>query len=182
MFYTLYFQQPGGAEVEFSRDVRLTLRKLIFAGSGDAGPRKPDDGTPNPFGMVVRTTGLLPSLPNVTKLPEWMSSQEFEHIVTAFKASGFTGGLNYYRNLDRNWELQQANAGQLVTVPALFMIGERDPGLDIPSMNQIIASMPSLVPNLQGAHVLSGAGHWLQQGRSDEVTKLIFDFMAQLCE
>lgn len=125
---------------------------------------------------------MLPSLPNVTKLPEWMSSQEFEQIVTAFKASGFTGGLNYYRNLDRNWELQQANAGQLVTVPALFMIGERDPGLDIPGMNQIIASMPSLVPNLQGAHVLSGAGHWLQQERSDEVTKLIFDFMAQLCE
>ncbi|RYG61909.1 alpha/beta hydrolase, partial [bacterium] len=58
LFYTLYFQAPGVAEAEFERDVRLTLRKLLFAASGDAGPRE-EAATPNPFSMVSRREGLL---------------------------------------------------------------------------------------------------------------------------
>ena len=180
LFYVLYFQEPDGAEVEFGRDVRSTLRKLIFAASGEAGPRKPGDGTPNPFGMVARSQGLLAGLPDPAALPPWLSSEDFERLVAAFEASGFTGGLNYYRNLDRNWELQQANVGQTVGVPALFMIGDRDPGLAIPGMEKIIADMPSLVPKLVGSHVLPGAGHWLQQERPDEVSQLILGFLRKL--
>ncbi|WP_454916337.1 alpha/beta fold hydrolase [Xanthobacter sediminis] len=180
LFYTLYFQEPDGAEVEFNRDVGLTLRKLIFAASGEAGPRKPGDGTPNPFGMVARNAGLLPSLPDPAKRPDWLSSLDFEQLVSAFQATGFTGGLNYYRNLDRNWELQQANVGQLVTVPALFMIGERDTGLSVPGMDEIIAGMPSLAPDLRGSHVLPGAGHWLQQERPSEVSDLTLEFLRQI--
>ncbi len=180
LFYVLYFQEPDGAEVEFGRDVRSTLRKFIFAASGEAGPRKPGDGTPNPFGMVARNEGLLAGLPDPEALPPWFSSEDFERLVAAFEASGFTGGLNYYRNLDRNWELQQANVGQTVGVPALFMIGDRDPGLAIPGMEKIIADMPSLVPKLVGSHVLPGAGHWLQQERPDEVSQLILGFLRKL--
>lgn len=59
LFYTLYFQTPGLAEAEFNRDVAMTLRKLLFAASGEAGPRKPGNNTPTPFGMVSRKMGLL---------------------------------------------------------------------------------------------------------------------------
>jgi pimeloyl-ACP methyl ester carboxylesterase len=180
LFYTLYFQEPKGAEVEFKRDVALTLRKLLFAASGEAGPREAGDSTPNPFGMVDRKTGLLPSLPEPKTLPSWLPQEEFDQMVHAFEKSGFTGGLNYYRNLDRNWELQQANIGQLVSMPALFMIGERDTGPSIPGMDQIIAAMPSLVPGLRGSHVLVGAGHWLQQERPEEVSGLLLDFLNTL--
>ncbi|TCL71189.1 alpha/beta hydrolase [Rhizobium sp. BK251] len=180
LFYTLYFQQQQGAQAEFDRDVSLTLRKLIHAASGAAGPRKPGDETPNPFGMVRRSTGLLASLPDPVKLPDWLPPQDFEKLVSAFRASGFTGGLNYYRNLDRNWELQQASVGQTVDVPALFMIGERDTGLSIPGMDQIIAGMSDLVPRLHGSHVLPEAGHWLQQERPREVSELILQFLKQL--
>lgn len=180
LFYTLYFQEPNLAEEEFSRDVRLTLRKLIYAASGDAGPRRPGDGTPNPFGMVVRSTGLLASLPTPDTAPEWLPSQDFDRLVRAFELSGFTGGLNYYRNLDRNWELQQSCVGQRIRVPALFMIGERDTGLSIPGMDQIIADMPNLVPDLRGSHVLQDAGHWLQQERATEVSTLTITFLNAL--
>lgn len=180
LFYALYFQQPEGAESEFSKDIALTLRKLLFAASGEAGPREPGDGTPNPFGMVSRATGLLDSLPNPATLPDWLSAHEFEALIDAFEATGFRGGLNYYRNLDRNWELQQAHIGQIVKVPALFMIGERDTGLAIPGMDQIIAGMPSLVPDLRGSHVLAGAGHWLQQERPREVSELMVEFLRHL--
>jgi pimeloyl-ACP methyl ester carboxylesterase len=180
LFDTLYFQEPKLAEEEFSRDVSLTLRKLIFAASGEAGRRKPGDGTPNPFGMVVRSTGLLANLPTPARLPEWLPSREFDQLVRAFELSGFTGGLNYYRNLDRNWELLQGCVGQLVRVPALFMIGERDTGFSIPGMDQIIAAMPNLVSDLRGSYVLQGAGHWLQQERPTEVSELTIKFLREL--
>lgn len=180
LFYTLYFQEPKLADEEFNRDVSLTLRKLMFAASGEAGRREPGDGTPNPFGMVAKSTGLLASLPTPAKLPDWLPSREFEQMVRAFELTSFTGGLNYYRNLDRNWELQQAYVGQQVQVPALFMIGERDTGLAIPGMDQIIAAMPNLVPGLRGSHVLRGAGHWLQQERAKEVSELAIKFLGEL--
>lgn len=180
LFYTLYFQERQGAEVEFERDVALTLRKILYAASGEAGPRKPGDGTPNPFGMVDRKSGLLPSLPDPKTLPAWLPQGEFDELVHAFENSGFTGGLNYYRNLDRNWFLQQATIGQKLSVPALFLIGERDTGLAIPGMDQIIAAMPEMVPGLLGSHVIEGAGHWLQQERPEEVTSLLLDFLKVL--
>lgn len=180
MFYTHYFQEPSGAEAEFNRNIRLTLGKLLYAASGEAGPRKPCDSTPNPFGMVSRKTGLLPSLPSPLEIPSWLPAQEFERLVSAFESRGFRSALNYYRNLDRNWEHQQAAAGQAVNVPALFMIGERDTGLSIPGMDEIIAGMPRLMPNLRGSHVLPGAGHWLQQERPFEVSQLLLHFLGML--
>lgn len=180
LFYTLYFQEPGLAEAEFERDPALTLRKILHAASGEAGPRKPGDATPNPFSMVSRNAGLLAALPDPTELPAWLPSADFERLVSDFKASGFTGGLNYYRNLDRNWELQQANVGQRVAIPALFMTGERDPGLAIPGMAEIIAAMPALVPQLRGSHILPEAGHWLQQERPAEVSERMIAFLKQL--
>lgn len=180
LFYTLYFQKPTLADEEFNRDVSLTLRKLMFAASGEAGPRKPGDGTPNPFGMVAKSTGLLASLPTPASLPDWLPSRDFDQLVRAFEQADFTGGLNYYRNLDRNWELQQAYVGQVVQVPALFIIGERDTGLTIPGMEQIIAAMPNLVPDLRGSYVLQDAGHWLQQERAKEVSDLAINFLGEL--
>ncbi|MDQ0456193.1 alpha/beta fold hydrolase [Rhizobium paknamense] len=177
LFYTLYFQDPNEAEAEFGRDVALTLRKLIFAASGEAGPRLPGDSTPNPFGMVSRSTGLLKSLPEPATLPDWLPALDFDRLVKDFEVSGFRGGLNYYRNLDRNWELQHLTAGLPITIPALFMIGERDTGLSVPGMNQIIAAMPTLVPDLRGSHVIPDAGHWLQQERPNEVSGAILSFL-----
>lgn len=180
LFYALYFQEPNVAEAEFSRDVSLTLHKIIFAASGEAGRREPGDGTPNPFGMVMKSNGLLANLPTPSGLPEWLPNRDFDKLVAAFESSGFTGGLNYYRNLDRNWELQQTQAGQSVTVPALFMIGERDTGLTIPGMDQIIADMPNLVSGLRGSYVIQEAGHWLQQERPIEISELTIKFLREL--
>ncbi len=177
LFYTLYFQQPGVAELEFSQDVRVTLSKLMFAASGEAGPRQPGDNTPNPFGMVNRERGLLADLPLPAHMPNWLPSKDFDRLVDNFERSGFSGGLNYYRNLDRNWELLQSIVGRQVNVPALFMIGARDTGLNIPGMDQIIASMAGLVPDLLGSHVISGAGHWLQQESPATVNDLILSFL-----
>jgi len=180
LFYTLYFQAPGIAEEEFGRDVRLTLRKLLFAASGEAGARHEGDGTPNPFGMVPRLGGLLSTLPNPAIFPAWLNEADLDVYVAAFESSGFQGPLNYYRNLDRNRELLAPFNGLQVIVPALFLGGERDPGRVIPGMDKIIAEMTALVPSLRDTVTLSATGHWPQQEQSQRVSAAILAFIRTL--
>ncbi|CAB5511521.1 alpha/beta fold hydrolase [Achromobacter anxifer] len=178
-FYTHYFNEPGVAESEFERDISATLRAIYFAASGDAGPRD-DPRTPNPFGMVATGLGLLHSLPVPQTLPAWLTPSDLAAFVQSYTTSGFRGGLNYYRNLDRNWALQGALEGKRVEVPALYLVGERDTGLAIPGMAQIIEAMPALVPQLRAAEVIPGAGHWLQQEAPEAVNKALVDFLRSL--
>jgi pimeloyl-ACP methyl ester carboxylesterase len=180
LLYTLYFQEPGRAEAELEWDVRQSLRKILGAAAGEAGPRQPGDGTPNPFGMVSRQAGLLASLPEPETLPSWLTEADLDVYAAAFAATGFTGGLNYYRNLDRNRELLLAFQGLPVAVPALFLIGQRDVGLSIPGMREIIADMPHLVPQLRPTVELAAAGHWLQQERPAEVNEALLAFLRSL--
>jgi pimeloyl-ACP methyl ester carboxylesterase len=180
LFYTLYFQDPGLAEAELERDVRATLLKLLYAASGDAGPRQPGDGTPDPFGMVSRDAGLLAPLPLPASLPPWLTEADLDELTAAFEASGFRGGLSFYRNLDRNRELLTGFGGMRVEVPALYLVGERDPGFAMPGMRQIVDAMPALVPGLAGSHVLGGGGHWIQQEKPLEVNALLTSFLRSL--
>lgn len=122
-FYTLYFQEPGVAERELEHDVLATLRKIYHAASGEAGARQPGDGTPNPFGMVAPGRGMLRALPEPAALPDWLSAADLESNAALFARSGFRGGLNYYRNLDRNWRLQASLEGLRIDVPALLPSG-----------------------------------------------------------
>ena len=167
------------AEREFERDVDTTLRAIYFAASGDAGPRN-DPATPNPFGMVPTGRGLLDALPVPGTLPAWLTESDLAVFVQSYQASGFRGGLNYYRNLDRNWALQGALEGKKVDVPALFLVGERDTGLAIPGMDQIIDAMPALVPQLRAREIIPGAGHWLQQEAPQQVNRALIDFLRSL--
>jgi pimeloyl-ACP methyl ester carboxylesterase len=180
LLYPLYFQPPGLAEAEFESQVRQTLRKILFAASGEAGPRQPGDGTPNPFGMVSRQQGLLAPLPDPATLPGWLTEADLDTYTAAFSASGFAGGLNYYRNLDRNRELLAPFQGLPVAVPALFLIGQRDVGLSIPGMREIIAAMPGLVSQLRPVIEVPEAGHWLQQERPEEVNAALVAFLQSL--
>ncbi len=76
---------------------------------------------PGPQGWVER-------LPEPTALADWISEDEFDHYVAEFSRTGFTGGLNWYRNFDRNWELTATTpAAKTITVPSLFITGSADP-------------------------------------------------------
>jgi pimeloyl-ACP methyl ester carboxylesterase len=154
LFYTLYLQQQDGPQAELERDVRETLGKLLLAASAD--------GAVNPFSMVARQSGMLAPLPSVA-LPDWLSEADLQVYVDAYARSGFGGALNYYRNLDRNWELQAALSGMQLAVPALFMAGERDPGLQMPGMRDIIDAMSQLAPGLVLSELVADCGHWIQQ-------------------
>ena len=89
--------------------------------------------------------------------------------------------MNYYRNIDRNWEMLAPFAGALVTVPALFMVGEYDVTPAFPGMKkQLVANLPRLVPRLRRTIVLPDCGHWTQQECAEEVNAAIIAFLQEI--
>jgi pimeloyl-ACP methyl ester carboxylesterase len=176
-FYQLYFQTPGAAETELETDVRISLRKILFSGSGDVPRRNPGGAPSGGVGMVPRAGGFLTRMPNPETLPPWLKDADLEFYAQQFQHSGFRGGLNWYRNIDRNWELMAPYAGASVTVPALYMAGDLDLVVSFPRMKEVIADLARDIPQLRGTIMLQGCGHWTQQERAAEVNKALIDFL-----
>jgi pimeloyl-ACP methyl ester carboxylesterase len=163
--------------------VRQTFVKLLFSASGDA-PRAGAAGVAGAaiggVGMVPRDGGLLTRMPIPAALPAWLDKADIDFYVSEFERTGFRGGLNWYRNIDRNWELPAPFAGAKVTVPALYMAGDRDLVIAFQRMDQVIANLANNVPRLRGKIILPGCGHWTQQERAPEVNGTMIDFLRQL--
>src|SRR3984893_6361891 len=122
VFYQLYFQTPGVAEAELERDAKRTIGTLLYAFSGDA-PRRESGGG---VGMVPRQGGFLTRIEDPVPLPPWLAEADIDFYAGEFARVGFGGGLNWYRNIDRNWELLAPWSGAKVQVPALYVVGDRD--------------------------------------------------------
>jgi pimeloyl-ACP methyl ester carboxylesterase len=101
-------------------------------------------------------------------------------IIVRSQKTGFTGGLNWYRNIDRNWELLSPFAGSKIIVPALFIYGDRDIVARFPGMHQTIADLSSHAVNLQGSLRLTDCGHWTQQESPAEVNTALIEFLRAL--
>ncbi len=170
IFYQLYFQTPGVAEAELERDVRATMRRLAYSGSGNA----PERGN---VAMVRRGGGFLEHTTDPETLPPWLTGADIDFYAGEFARTGFRGGLNWYRNIDRNWELLAPFAGAVVTVPALYVAGDRDLVVRFPGMDQLIANLSTFLPQLRRTVMLPGCGHWTQQERASEVNDLMLEFL-----
>jgi pimeloyl-ACP methyl ester carboxylesterase len=133
-------------------------------------------------GMVHREFGFLARMANPETLPSWLTEADVDFYAAEFARTGFRGGLNWYRNIDRNWELLAPFVGAKVTVPALYIAGERDVVLDFPGVRQRIGEMAQFVPQLRHTIMLPGCGHWTQQERASEVNAAMIDFLRSLRE
>ena len=180
LFYQLYFQEPGVAEAELERDVRTSLRRLLYSASGDAPRDAPSIVSPGTVGMVPRTGGFLSRTVEPSRLPSWLTEADLDFYTQEFGRRGFRGGLNWYRNIDRNWELMAPFAGSRVTVPALYVAGDRDLVVAFHGMDQLIRNLSRFVPRLSRTVMLSGCGHWTQQERPDEVNAALITFLSSL--
>jgi pimeloyl-ACP methyl ester carboxylesterase len=175
-FYQLYFQEPGLAEAELERDPRATVHNMLYGASGDAG-RGDGASAGASIGMVPRGGGFLRGTPAPAALPAWLSERDVDFYAAEFQRTGFRGALNWYRNIDRNWELLAPFAGAPVTVPALYVAGDRDMVVAFPGMDQLLANLRRFVPALRNTLMLAGCGHWTQQERPGEVNAAMIDFL-----
>lgn len=164
-FYILYFQKPGVAEHELQKNVRRTMRMLLYTASGDSNRQLLRQQLP-------KTAGFLDGMMEPEQLPPWLTEEDLDFFTAEFERAGFFGGLNWYRNMDRTWELMAPWAGAKVHQPALFISGDRDL-----ATKEMIATMRELVPNLREPVMLPGCGHWTQQERPQEVNGALISFL-----
>jgi pimeloyl-ACP methyl ester carboxylesterase len=180
VFYQLYFQTPGVAEAELEQDVRQAIRRMLYSISGGTPPREGSVTAAGTVGMVRRKGGFLDGMMNPAALPSWLTEADVDFYAGEFARTGFRGGLNWYRNIDRNWELLAPFAGARVMVPALYIAGDRDPVVRFPGMDRLIPNLASFVPQLRATIMLPGCGHWTQQERAVEVNAAMIDFLRRL--
>jgi pimeloyl-ACP methyl ester carboxylesterase len=151
-FYIVWFQQPGVADAALAQDVRRTLttsRQWTAQWAQEEARRGP---------------------------PPWLSEQELNVYVEAFERTGFTGGLNWYRNIDRNWELSEPFAERRIEQPAMFLTGELDPVRNFMPAE----AMSGWVTDLRAEIVVEGAGHWVQQQAPEQVNAALLEFLRGL--
>jgi pimeloyl-ACP methyl ester carboxylesterase len=152
-FYIVWFQEPGVADEALARDVRRTL---TTSRQWTAQWAEEDRHPP--------------------RLAEWLSEEDLQVYVDAFERTGFTGGLNWYRNIDRNWELTAPYGERRIEQPALFLTGE----LDLVRNFMPAEAMDGWVTDLRSSVIVPGAGHWVQQQSPGEVNAALLGFLADL--
>lgn len=176
IFYQLYFQTPGVAEKELERDPRDTIRRVLYWGSGD-GRSEPVKVGGGGGAMVKRTGGFLTGRDAPDTLPKWITEADVDLYAGEFTRTGFHGGLNWYRTIDRSWELLAPWSNAKVTVPALYVAGDRDVVMSFQGMDQLLPVLKHVVPELHETIILPGCGHWTQQERPDEVNAAMLRFL-----
>jgi len=172
-FYQLYFQTPGVAEHELQHDVAVTMRKLLVGASG-----KVERSMFDPNAMPPASAYMLETMEDPgDDLPDWLTREDVAYFTETFSKTGFRGGLNWYRNIDRFWELSAAFQGRQITQPALFVAGDRDV---VPFNEAAETAMRAVVPNLREVTILPGIGHWTQQEAPESVNGALIEFLGSL--
>ena len=155
-FYIVHFnRQPGVADAVLDAHTDRFLRNLFRK---NLPPAPPEPG----MMMINLATATAPLGDPV------MSDEDLAVFIAAFDETGFTGSINWYRNMDRNWHIL-ADVDPIVRHPALMIYGTRD--MIPPSENLV-----DFVPNVE---VLSlDSGHWIQQEKPEKTTQAMLDWLA----
>jgi pimeloyl-ACP methyl ester carboxylesterase len=168
-YYILYFQQPGTAEHEFDADPRGMLSRMYL--SPDS-PREP----PLIVDPKASAGGYIGRRGAPRGLPPWLTQADLDYYVNEFKRAGFRGGINYYRNFDRNWRITPELAGRKISQPVIFLAGEQDVVIAGATKEALTATMSRVCTDFRGVTLYPGAGHWVQQERAPEVNKALVAF------
>ncbi len=163
--YIVQFQEPGKAEAILEKDVERTFRFFFRKAAITA----------------QEFEKLDPELRNFNFLAQFeiwdgqgelaCSDEELGYYIKAFRETGFSGGINWYRNFTRNWETT-ATVEQKVDAPCLMISAEDDIVLP-PSMTE---GMENYVPDLE-KHIIPNCGHWTQQEKPGELNALLVDWL-----
>ena len=172
-FYILYFQQPGVAEAEFDQDPRGILSRLYTS-----------PGTPREKPQLTESKmaagGWIKRLGAPQELPDWLAPEDLDYYVNEFSRAGFRGGINYYRNFGRNWEITEQLTGAKVRQPTLFIAGEKDMVIRGADAQQLRGLMGRATDDLRGVELFAEAGHWVQQERPVDTNQALIEFLKDL--
>lgn len=163
-FFQIRFQEPGRAERDFEKTgTKLSLAKILYTGARD---------------IFIAPEGkeLMESLPTPERQPPWISDFDIQFYVEDKEKSGWTGGLNYYRCMDKTYELKAPWTGAVLNTKALFIAGKDDLVIKLPGLQVYVDNnFKNFVPNLQDIVYLEG-GHFIQQEQPTKINELLIAF------
>tara|TARA_R110000751_G_scaffold137830_2_gene241304 strand:- start:3894 stop:4838 length:945 start_codon:yes stop_codon:yes gene_type:complete len=156
-FYFVHFnRQPGVADAVLEENVFQFLRNLY---------RKNQPPVKSESGMLM----INLAKEETPQGDPVMSDTDLAVFVSAFETTGFTGSINWYRNLDRNWHLL-AEVDPIVQQPTLMIYGERD----------TVAKSENLTDFVPNAEVVNlDCGHWIQQEKPKETNQVLLEWLEQ---
>ncbi|XP_062108713.1 uncharacterized protein LOC133819467 [Humulus lupulus] len=167
-YYVCRFQEIGDIEDEFAKIGTQQVIKEFYSYRN-----------PGPL-MFAKGKGFphLKDAPTPTELPSWLTQQDLDYYTSKFENKGFTGGINYYRNINRNWELTAPWTGDKIKVPVMFIVGDLDLVYNSLGTKDYIhkGGFKKDVPFLEEVIVMEGVGHFINEEKPDEINKHIFYF------
>ncbi|KAL5538204.1 hypothetical protein UlMin_044810 [Ulmus minor] len=164
-YYVCRFQEPGEIEAEFYQiGTERVLKEFLTYKN------------PNPL-ILPKGKGFGHPSDSPIVLPSWLSQEDVKFYTTKYENKGFTGALNYYRNVDRNWELSAPWTKAQIKVPVKFIVGDLDITYNSLGAKDYIhkGGFKKDCPFLEVV-VMEGAGHFINEERADEINKHIYDF------
>ncbi|MEJ5255899.1 MAG: alpha/beta hydrolase [Acidimicrobiales bacterium] len=166
--YIVWFQEPGVADAAFAANVEVLFARMMRRGV-----------PPEELREAVGELGASDFVEAVVNAPvlgdELLSAEELAVFVDTFRETGFTGGMNWYRNFDWNWErTPELDGARIDGIPCLMITAEWDPVLT-PAMAQ---GMPAVIGDLE-MHQIDRAGHWVQQEEPEQVNALLLDWLTR---
>lgn len=172
-YYILYHQEPGVAEAEYDADPHGLLSRLYLSPDSPRAAPVITDPKRAAGGWIDRLGAPL-------GLPDWLEQQDIDYIVSQFEHAGFRGGINYYRNFHRNWEITPHLTDVKVAVPTLFIAGEQDIVIGGADKARLTAGMSRVVNDLRDVVLYPGIGHWVQQEAPEQTNASMIKFLDSL--
>ncbi len=173
--YIVHFQKPGEADAILNANVSRTFDMMM---------RRPLDIAPPSEGFATQRSGdesvfaLVRMVeaydPTHDPRPTFLDADEYSAFVETYARTGFTGGINWYRNFTRNWERSENLPKRIDNIPCLMVTAEKDAVLP-PSA---AAHMPEVIGDLETVMV-EGSGHWTQQEKPQQVNRIVLDWVKQ---
>jgi len=165
--YIVFFQKPGVADAVLAKDVGKTFRFFMRK----SGVKAADYAKLPPEQRNLALVQALQSDESGWGGQPLLNAGEMKTYVDTFTRTGFTGGINWYRNFTRNWEQSEGQV-QKVSVPGLMVMAEDDIVLS-PAMAE---GMEQFVPDLEKKLILD-CGHWTQQEHPDALNAIMIDWL-----
>lgn len=174
--YIVYHNEPGGlAEAEYDANPRGLISHLYLGIAANSETEPPLVTDP-----LRSAGGWIDRLGAPTRLPDWFTEKDLDYIVSQFEMAGFRGGVNYYRNFHRNWEITEHLADEKISMPTLFIAGEEDFVIGGASKEQLTTSMGRVIEDLRNVVLIPEAGHWVQQEAPAQTTAAMLEFLRGL--
>lgn len=165
-FYIAMFQDYGRAEAVFDADPGKLLRMMYRKSGGLENVDVPSDAWTRieVLNMLKDDEAIWPGQP-------LFDETDFQYYLDGFKQAGFRGGINWYRNFTRNWQMSEGDE-QKITHPSLMICAADDRVLP-PSMAD---GMPAYVDDLE-THIIDNCGHWTQNEQPEQLAHLMQDWV-----